>query len=727
MRSKNRSFEEVVKDPTYDQKNLSETLTSAKAICTQEPYISTNTGLCSTLKEKLTESIGAGAVPQEDQDQNFISGVDEKLNPETFDQNVSQVTGNYVDFEKRCIDEKGDLKEEVQGCAEELNQILSDLEKVDRHEAQINEELNGQENQPEQLNNQNCENCGPDQSNIQNIAKKQEVKKQKTYACTPEQYKRKKERECGWNWKMLTTGPSCSLNMLTSILKSLWGSVKAIVGLIWDGVKYVGNKLVQGAKWVAGLFGYEDESSKKVAAASRTSNKAIDEFKKDPFSAAVTFFKEIYNSLADYVANDVACEDWSGIPHMSKCLRPATSWECQPCLDRIDTVCSAIGVVAAEVIPAVFTGGASAALKGAGLGAKVAGIVGKMGKLGKLTRLESKLAKTLKISKVAGKTEDVSKITARISKLKTGASITGDLTKSQKILGKIYNVSRWPTAKYKKIKFAYYRAKTALKAFKSTKFGGIKSTIDRLRNIRDQYYVLRAGSWVVKNSVKAVYNTTVKLPVKIALSPITVPLKTSKGFIKLQSSANKVGFKVSDAIIDQSYKTTSWVSKKAFNKTLVRSSVGQVYNPMLRDFASKVVTYGTVAKVPYRMKIAVDKTAEKAIFKFKTDEELSIEAKNYNMNTKDYKSYIRILYSGDEPTEADRKTISNIALKQGYPVEMLIGQSVEVRLLEAATCNEVHFSEYDYQNYAIYSGIETKEAKKQIQADLYQSKKDCGN
>lgn len=78
-------------------------------------------------------------------------------------------------------------------------------------------------------------------------------------------------------------------------------------------------------------------------------------------------------AIKHWMTNSVFCQEWSGQPQFSQCLRPAEGLGCTSCKAMITGVCSLSGTIVSEVIPAFLTGGLFTIAKhGAGAAAKLA-------------------------------------------------------------------------------------------------------------------------------------------------------------------------------------------------------------------------------------------------------------------------------------------------------------------------------------------------------------------
>ena len=78
-------------------------------------------------------------------------------------------------------------------------------------------------------------------------------------------------------------------------------------------------------------------------------------------------------AIKHWMTNSVFCQQWSGQPQFSQCLRPAEGLGCTSCKAMITGVCSLTGTIVSEVIPAFLTGGLFTIAKhGAGAAAQLA-------------------------------------------------------------------------------------------------------------------------------------------------------------------------------------------------------------------------------------------------------------------------------------------------------------------------------------------------------------------
>lgn len=187
---------------------------------------------------------------------------------------------------------------------------------------------------------------------------------------------------------------SCVTQLATSFLKSVTSFFEGS----WDLLKVVGrsagNKMEKFWSWVKDG---EDHSSTSQLTMARASE--------DPgvFNMLVNDFpgtmKKVWAAFAgamkEWLKGDVFCQEWTGAPHISKCSKPMESFDCIPCKNMINGLCSVSGTIVAEIVPAFLTGGLSSAAKyGVEGSAKIA-------KLFKVSESSLQVIKNSRIAKVA--------------------------------------------------------------------------------------------------------------------------------------------------------------------------------------------------------------------------------------------------------------------------------------------------------------------------------------
>lgn len=577
-----KSYEQVAKSEKFDQAHLLATIQAAQNVCSNERYINENFGLCSTLKDKLNLSIQGGQVSPDQGAEQFLNGIDH-IKPENYDQTLDLLMKEYPGFEKRCFNEKNELKTEEPGCVQEMADWANDFEKFEKLHASVGEELDEVETSSSGTLNkkEDCPTCGANPALVQDEVSAHP----NANSCSVDDLKAIKDGECKWSsvgwWGK--TGLGCGWNIVTSIVKSLWSAIKGIGELAWMGVKYVGNKVTQAFGWFKRKLGFENASAEKAHQAAQTSDSLIDEFKRAPIETAWNLAKSIFQAVKDYARNDVFCQKWSGVPHFSTCQAPA-NFSCLSCTAIVSGTCSLAGYVIGEFVPALLTGGASVALKSGAVGGRIAGMLSKAGQAGKLSSLTVKMASKF----------------PKTSTLLLGANKT---SQAWKLAGKAGKVPRW-TGSAKKlyaVKNSFKRAAIKFKNFRSAKYGNFKSTAARLNMNRAKYFVLKNGYWVLKT------------PIKIATAPVRYPYKWSKSlakglYVNRAKGAYNLGIR--------------WGEKIAHSK-----NAAYVVGDKFPAFTRRLAYTATVAKYPPRMQNLVNKVEKRIEVDWTTDEEIEIQAK----------------------------------------------------------------------------------------------------
>ena len=149
---------------------------------------------------------------------------------------------------------------------------------------------------------------------------------------------------------------SCLSEFVTGALKDLWSNVDATWGVAKAVANWAKNNIVKG--WHS-LIGVEDKTSEAALAASQTSDSLLKKLMKDPKGAVVQFGEDLFHHIGEGIKNTFMCSQWSGAPHISKCLKPGEeSWSCASCDQKMNAICGVIGFAGGEILTAYLTGGA---------------------------------------------------------------------------------------------------------------------------------------------------------------------------------------------------------------------------------------------------------------------------------------------------------------------------------------------------------------------------------
>jgi len=441
LREASKHDQEITKIQESDPGVFQEVQEAADSLCSSEPYASANFSLCTSLYnriQKINPESGAGSPEREP------PGIDPSNYQEAYDttQELLQLVENHCMTE----DKKGMVATVVvqaQGqaqtidCVKARDTALKNLKQLDAVKSNTNFKA---------IEDRACEVLPPGFKAIKDTAKVMEDKVEPS--CTDAE--KAKRGNCGKDIlcavaanaaTMVTLGfpikvggcdthrDSCLANAATAVVKSLWESVKGLVSLAGKAISGLASDAYRGAKNLGkGLLNFfgasyeiDDASSYKTVQFAKSAGGLIGDFIKAPGESIKKFMNGIWSGINEWMMRDAFCQEWSGVAHMSTCLKPSSGWSCLSCKEAINGSCAVMGYLATEIAAAFFTGGVASAIKMTGVGAKVASILGKLSKAGKMTKFGlaskfPKLAKTANLTgKALGKASKVVKITAKVT------------------------------------------------------------------------------------------------------------------------------------------------------------------------------------------------------------------------------------------------------------------------------------------------------------------------
>lgn len=200
----------------------------------------------------------------------------------------------------------------------------------------------------------------------------------------------------------------CLTNFISTTIKSLVGLVTGIWDLLGMGYDWASDKVKDFWKRV---WSVENETTNKQLILSQMSNEDIKEVKNSPIDWIKKVTSGLWESITEWIKEDIFCQKWEGTPRLSKCIEPYKELACLGCRTMIAGTCSVAGVVAGELLPALITGGG---VNLAGRGAKGAGIVAKIVKGSKAYKKIDLALDTLKEVKVIQRASEAAKMTYRV-------------------------------------------------------------------------------------------------------------------------------------------------------------------------------------------------------------------------------------------------------------------------------------------------------------------------
>lgn len=231
---------------------------------------------------------------------------------------------------------------------------------------------------------------------------------------------------------------SCLTQLATGFIKSVFGLFEGLWDLLKGAGKLVKKGITNAWNWVWGAE--EKSSTSQLAAAKASENEGVFQMLLKDFGGTMSkIWSALVASLKEWLSASVFCQEWSGTPQFSQCLRPAQGFDCTSCKAMITGVCSISGTIIAEIIPAFLTGGLVTAAKYGVQGA---------GKIIKTFKISSKALKTIKASKVSKLINPITKVT-KVVKASKVVNLVADAI--QISLTTIKNVLLRPSVKAAKI------------------------------------------------------------------------------------------------------------------------------------------------------------------------------------------------------------------------------------------------------------------------------------
>lgn len=152
----------------------------------------------------------------------------------------------------------------------------------------------------------------------------------------------------------LSSQNSCLTNVVSALIDSLVSLVTGLWDLLNIAYDWTGKKLTQFWSYLTKV---EDKTSDAQHMLNKMSAKDVKEVKQNPIQWITSLATNIWKGLGDWMKEDIFCEKWSGIPRASQCIQPSRGFDCMSCRTMITGTCSVAGVIIAEVVPALLTGG----------------------------------------------------------------------------------------------------------------------------------------------------------------------------------------------------------------------------------------------------------------------------------------------------------------------------------------------------------------------------------
>jgi hypothetical protein len=561
-----KSYDDVVKDPQFNQNLFEQTIESAESVCGSTDYASSNYGLCNVLKEKLNLSIHNGTKKNDSSDQSFVNHLD-AIKPANYDKAVDATFDHYSEFEKRCFDDKKNFKPDSDSemnpierdqCIQDLQAMTDDLNRLEKMHQDVEKtaKKSTQETSTESAKrastsvpNQSCVNCG--QKGAAEAAAADEGG-----SCPTKSAAQKKAGEC-----TAATYANAVANIALAIGPALWKNVTAVYDLAKDAVVYTKKKAKQAWNWMFSSAEVENQTANKAHQASKTSNGFLTQLMKDPKGTISNFASAILSGMKDFFANDIFCAKWEGLAHYSKCKIPGD--RCASCDTIVRGIGSLTGYAIAELIPAFVTGGL------VGSGPKIAEFM-------KLKRLSGGFAEVAEAA--TSKFPEWSRVVAR--------GVSGTLKASVKVAQES-KVVRYSEKALKTTVAALTRTKALRRLFKSKIYKDYPDMMANLNRLRSKYWVVKAGVWTAKKTAVTASNVITAVPRALYQTSKWI---AQKGPIGLEKRMAVKGLKLGQRLADEGPITRAALSKArslglvasnakyAANSIRTTSAVSQVQN-----------------------------------------------------------------------------------------------------------------------------------------------------
>lgn len=145
-----------------------------------------------------------------------------------------------------------------------------------------------------------------------------------------------------------------SSGCLNNVLRGIWDSLWTSLSLVWDVAKWATLKT---GEMLGIVKKSEASTSERAMAAQKAGPGFIKKMLTHPIQTIQQFASDFYNSMKDAAVNHYGCEKWSGVPFISTCLKPMTTFECGTCQQKMQVWCGIAGYAAGEIVTAFITGG----------------------------------------------------------------------------------------------------------------------------------------------------------------------------------------------------------------------------------------------------------------------------------------------------------------------------------------------------------------------------------
>ncbi len=144
--------------------------------------------------------------------------------------------------------------------------------------------------------------------------------------------------------------PACLANLFRGIFDSMW----SMITLVWD----LGRAAVTATgEWLGLIRRSEATTSERAMMAQQAGPGFLSRLASDPAGTIRKMASDLFDAVQESAMNHYGCEQWSGAPFVSNCLRPMTTWNCGTCQQKTQVFCGIAGYAVGEIGTAFLTGG----------------------------------------------------------------------------------------------------------------------------------------------------------------------------------------------------------------------------------------------------------------------------------------------------------------------------------------------------------------------------------
>lgn len=443
--SHKKSENEIIDYSSKNIESVKKLIGTTNELCASNDYLSNNVDLCGKLIQQLKQisenEIDSELDLAENAYNNFIAK--KELKPEEYEDADNIIEKQLQLFEKACMtgpdtyrsgivqisDDSGENSSTI-NCDAEKKALIQNLKKLQRAEIKENESDDSNLNEVCHIKPKETLQQGADLNAIlENTGCK--VKPKSCLEDAPcliwgaitgigsagleiiERLTNVKSSNLFDLKGCKASDNNCSVQAASAIAKGLWSTLSGL----WDLGVFIKDAFSATGTAISNLWNntkVEDESSKKIRQMSKIPKIIYNEFKKSPKEFIKNTISGFLNGVNEWVANDLYCMQWSGVPRASNCLKPMPSFECLDCKSKLMGTCAALGYVAekaGEIFGGIWLAGY---VKGASFTKNLSQNVGKFlvnaSKKGKLLKVESSILKIVpKALKIAKKTVKATK------------------------------------------------------------------------------------------------------------------------------------------------------------------------------------------------------------------------------------------------------------------------------------------------------------------------------